>query len=536
MRKIITLILLLIIAFCLSQCVFANDIHDIENIETNQQSNEHLESQNYNEEKTYDNQKNNKSSTIYEKSDEIIPKDINDSYDTSEKEYLVKNDDNISEYTINNISSRKHIITPVNINSKHKYGISIDNVPYGIIKKRTNIVVNYINTGKNEIEIRGKILDEKVKTFENQTLLMRKLNNHPPYINIPVKKDGSFECTFDPYDLDTDINLRSPDDWFASTGVDVPIKRIYSENIAYIGEKSNITITIPNQNYTVVNKGYCIFKINGLTLKDGYNNTIKRNIVDGKVLFDYLIPSNYKQRDYLLETVYVDNSNKFFPVRIIKNIHVINRNFELQINPGLNSNFLEIDYRKYEFKVALYKDNHTVDKGFVIFKINGVTIKDEHNQTLRYYLNPEINNNKSFIYQFPYHWSQKTVKITIIYNDITYGRIENSTYIQLWKTPIYMTVNTTLLKSRRVIVKGFINDWIKEYVTGTNIIGVKINGLTLKDKNGKVLYFRATDGRIDFNFTLPKEYKKDNYNITLVTGERSAYLGTNITTELRSKQ
>jgi len=99
-----------------------------------------------------------------------------------------------------------------------------------------------------------------------------------------------------------------------------------------------------------------------------------------------------------------------------------------------------------------------------------------------------------------------------------------------------MTVNTTLLKSRRVIVKGFINDWINDYVTGTNIIGVKINGLTLKDKNGKVLYFRATDGRIDFNFTLPKEYKKDNYNITLVTGERSAYLGTNITTELRSKQ
>jgi len=99
-----------------------------------------------------------------------------------------------------------------------------------------------------------------------------------------------------------------------------------------------------------------------------------------------------------------------------------------------------------------------------------------------------------------------------------------------------MSVNTTLLKSRKVVVNGFIKDYNKDYVKGSNVIGVKINGLTLKDKNGKVLYFKANNGRINFTFTLPEEYKKDNYNITLVTGERKAYLGTYTTTQLRSKQ
>lgn len=574
MRKIITLILLLIIAFCLSQCVFANDIQNRENIETsmntvNQQSNEHLESQNFNEKETgqlinkhindsknlpktnipaglYLNStflKNNNSYTIYGKlrGTYIAGRTINikDYYNISLKESQVKTkSDGTFEYTINDTTFGIHTIEATGT-PRYKEDLPYDRKRYEF-KDTPTIIVNYINSGKlNEIEIRGKYLDKDFKEINsNENYSMIATNPFKPQNlqKITINKDGTFKFTLDLCRVYSWITITSEENKdYLSQSIVVPIEREYSDNTAYLGKKSNLTITIPDQKNTVINKGYCIFKINGLTLKDEYNNTIKRNVVNGKVLFDYLIPSNYKQRDYLLEMVYIDDSNEFYPVRIIKDLHVLNGNFELEIDAHDFLPFTRYN-RTRNIKVALYKNNHSVDNGFLILKINGVTIKDENNQTRRYYLNSGILKHKLLTLQFPYHWSQKTIKITAIYNDVTYGRIENSTYIQLWKAPINMSVNTTLLKSRKVVVNGFIKDYNKDYVKGSNVIGVKINGLTLKDKNGKVLYFKANNGRINFTFTLPEEYKKDNYNITLVTGERKAYLGTYTTTQLRSKQ
>jgi hypothetical protein len=59
-------------------------------------------------------------------------------------------------------------------------------------------------------------------------------------------------------------------------------------------------------------------------------------------------------------------------------------------------------------------------------------------------------------------------------------------------------------------------------LAGTNVVGVKINGLTLMDKNGKPVLFEAKNGVVDVDFKLPDNVREVK-NITLVTGNREAY-------------
>ena len=42
----------------------------------------------------------------------------------------------------------------------------------------------------------------------------------------------------------------------------------------------------------------------------------------------------------------------------------------------------------------------------------------------------------------------------------------------------------------------------------------KINGKTVKDENGKVIYAKVVDNQVIINYTLPSDMKAKEYNIT----------------------
>ncbi len=42
----------------------------------------------------------------------------------------------------------------------------------------------------------------------------------------------------------------------------------------------------------------------------------------------------------------------------------------------------------------------------------------------------------------------------------------------------------------------------------------KINGKTVKDENGKVIYVKVVDNQVIINYTLPSDMKAKEYNIT----------------------
>ena len=47
----------------------------------------------------------------------------------------------------------------------------------------------------------------------------------------------------------------------------------------------------------------------------------------------------------------------------------------------------------------------------------------------------------------------------------------------------------------------------------------KVNGKTVKDSNGKVIYASVVNGQVSVNYTVPENMKAGNYNITVTFTE-----------------
>ncbi len=43
----------------------------------------------------------------------------------------------------------------------------------------------------------------------------------------------------------------------------------------------------------------------------------------------------------------------------------------------------------------------------------------------------------------------------------------------------------------------------------------KVNGKTVKDSNGKVIYAKVVNGQVSVNYTIPENMRAGNYNITV---------------------
>ena len=595
MRKIINILLLCFFVLCLTQNVFANDINNSNPIKESNSVQEFDESlkQSNNIQQPLEELKNSKYKNItknsiekkedyepalylkneYVKKDDsiIITGKLSERYGTHKKvnvhEYCYTLDNIIQYHTSYQVETNdngtfeiiKKDITP------KKYGIYVTyNEPFlpmlhllyyneYYIKTNTNIIINNITyENLNEIEIKGKFIDEYgngLQTMSKYPIIAKDTENGMILNEFHTNNNGTFKTKFqlrstqnnNQYsDSNFDIRLQTNETkYYFSSNTIISIENKKDDKLAYIGEKSNLTFDIQKLENKSINKGFCIFKINGLTLKDKYNCTIKKNVENGKVSLEYIIPPYYKQRQYLLEIIYTDNSNEFISFRNIVLLNVLNRKFELKIKYKELIN----QVRVYEFIPTLFKDKIQVYDGFIIFKINGITLKDNNNNTLKYYLKNN-NNNNQLIYQIPLHWSAKKVKLTVVYNKGNYGRIENSTYFKLNKTNIHMNIETESY-IHKLHIKGSIKDLNNENVKGSNIIGLKINGKTVKNLfkfmvkiNGQFLqtkfgelinYFTINEGKIDIEIQL-LEPLNDDYNLTITTGERSAYYGYRMTT------
>ena len=73
------------------------------------------------------------------------------------------------------------------------------------------------------------------------------------------------------------------------------------------GSKTILKATVTDMSNTNVNTGKVIFKLNGKTLKDDKGNTITTEVKNGTATIEYMIPSNYSAKDYILTAVASDD-------------------------------------------------------------------------------------------------------------------------------------------------------------------------------------------------------------------------------------
>ena len=53
-------------------------------------------------------------------------------------------------------------------------------------------------------------------------------------------------------------------------------------------------------------------------------------------------------------------------------------------------------------------------------------------------------------------------------------------------------------------------------VINTGKVVLKINGKTVKDANGKLIYAKVTNNQADIAYTIPTSYKAKNYTLTAI--------------------
>jgi hypothetical protein len=170
---------------------------------------------------------------------------------------------------------------------------------------------------------------------------------------------------------------------------------------------------------------------------------------------------------------------------------------------------------------VLDENGNPVNGGKVAFKVNGKTLKDENGKVIYAQV---VNGIASITYLVPDSWAGKNLSISAVYSGST---VFNNSRSEEVKVNVTMVVEE---EQEEEIVE--INPSIKidplptNVTTGTTLpvtvqvtgtpsplnsgkMVLKLNGKTLKDANGKVIYADVVDGKATFNVDFETTRTKD---------------------------
>ena len=461
----------------------------------------------------------------------------NDNYGVNNhnEEKNIKTDTLSENPSINNLQI-KYQPNPVNYSihyPKTKTQINISNYTYYHNSKNLIIEGNVIGQRSNDANFTLQInnyekLKKKGNKIEDYYPIFRK-NNGNFIANIKVDINESFNVTLNypetlvEYPSNVTINIDN-------------FKKDYIIS-AYAGERIEEFFPIVDENYEKINEGYVIYKLNGLTLKNKMNDTIQSNVINGSVHLNYLIPYTFKSRNYTLEIVYINEKAISKSFRNRYTISLYKHNISMTTNVTISKNIYESSIL---IRPSLLIDGKTPKKGYLIAKINDVTLKDKFKNTrvinyplaissmLKYNESVPVPDylNKNFDVDIRDSWRGKTLKITVLYSLNNYGRIETTNYCTLSSEKLNTSIvfDNIIWTNKSVHLQGnIITKYLNRNAVGKNILCIKLNSITLKDSNNKPIKFEVNDGKIDIEFKIPDNYKSDKYNLTITSGERKHY-------------
>ncbi len=287
-----------------------------------------------------------------------------------------------------------------------------------------------------------------------------------------------------------------------------------------VGDTIAITANVTDANGNPVEAGKVAFKVNGKTLVDANGSTIYGTVVNGVATINYTVPANWARGNTTITAVYGGISTTYNAARATVNstVTVEKRTANMTVvtdTTAKGGDTITI--------TAIVNDNGTViNGGKVVFKFQGKTILNANGTPMYAAV---VNGLASINYTLPLGISAKDYNISAVFGNSAYNRADASTTLTVQKTNTTITVNpATGVSNATTTISGVIKDINGNNVVGTKKVAVKINGVTLKDAAGKVVYVYAQNGTINANVTLPN-LKVGTHNLTFVTGDNSAYYG-----------
>lgn len=161
------------------------------------------------------------------------------------------------------------------------------------------------------------------------------------------------------------------------------------------------------------------------------------------------------------------------------------------------------------------KDNILVNEGQVVFKINGVTLKDKKN-------NPYYVNVKNGFAQLKYYvglMSTKNYTFTAVYKgSINFNTSRENNLLTVHKNKTIMTVvinPSSVVNGRNIEFTAYITRFDGKPVNGGKV-AFKLNGITMKDKKGNPVYIPVVNGKANSGTTILPGTSAKTYRISAV--------------------
>ncbi|AWX31620.1 hypothetical protein AW729_00330 [Methanosphaera sp. BMS] len=424
---------------------------------------------------------------------------------TKTRGFLTLDNLNVGTYPVTIVYNGDNNIESVNTSDEFKVNpaannasVTATNVTYG---EDTLIEVTADIDGIYQLDVNGTIYNITVNNgIGNKTFT---LNTGDYYANITLNNKN--------------YNTKTKNTTFTVSKAESIITTI--RQTSYLGENITLKATITDTKGNLLNGGKVVFKLNNMTLKDSNGKTIITRVKNGTAEISYFIPYTYQAKTHNITAVYEGNGQYIGSRSNPTSLDLKQREAKLTLTSTSNKKVGE--NITFNVTVTDKQDQTRRVNGYVIFKINGLTLKDKNGQTIMV----EIKDNKAiYNYTVGLYLSARTHTITALLVNNTYTRSQNNTTFNITRTTTIIQLDTPILNNNQVQVTGQLLDQTNHPIPGTTMALAKLNGLTIKNTTGDSQYYMINDGKI--NITLPEyNYKRDSYTITVVTEQRGSYTG-----------
>jgi len=277
--------------------------------------------------------------------------------------------------------------------------------------------------------------------------------------------------------------------------INIEIKNIIIDDILIVNKTSNITITVTNDNDEEVN--------GTITITDGQVTVTS----DEKTLTYTPTISG----DKVLNITFTDSDNKYDPIQ--KTLDITVYPVILSID-SINANVYDVINITARITAA---DNTLTDinNGKVVFKINGKTLKDDNGKVIY----AKVVNGIATIenYTVPSSWNKENITIEAVYSGSIQQQSLRSTKEVMNISEASYTITTediTATKASTITINATVT--CNDMTINSGKVVFKINGKSLKDANGKIIYAQVTNNTASIEYTLPQNYKAKMYTLTAV--------------------
>lgn len=300
----------------------------------------------------------------------------------------------------------------------------------------------------------------------------------------------------------------------------LPIIQItVNDIVSYAGNIITFNATVSTINGNPITNGIVLFKLNNKSTVNGIliGNATLNN--DGTALLTWMIPRGFEAKDYNITAVFGGNNiyasirNNAVLTLLQKPTTTIITNITTNIQSGTNVNIT----------VQVTDLDGTLLNGTCIIKLNGKTLTSNNKTILLTIENGIVKTN----YTIPLNFAAKTYNITIKYiGDNLYLSSNNTNTINVIRIPTITQIadcegypgTNTILHGNVTLPDGSL------YNETGNVI-LKLNGLTMKDENNQTIMVNLVNGEFSYNYSIPLEFRDDNYTFTAVFNETNRYVG-----------